>query len=204
MSYDANKDTVQNREYFKFGFKVKILQQGQETCDKMQIKNIEKGKVYKDWVHAGLRCKVIGSPIGNFNGYVAVPKGHVAFGKDYDSLPIDVHGGLTFGQQGQKEKDGWWGDSDLWWFGFDTAHAGDRVQSDYSREGHWWTLEEVISETERMAEQFAKLTLRQIIIQRLRWQPDWVLKNITIKRKLSACMNISKHYSQPKSPYATN
>lgn len=149
------------------------------------MKEIKSGFVYKDWSHAGLRCKVISGPFQNFNGYVAVPKNHVAYGKDYDHLPIDVHGGLTFGQQGQKESDGKWEDSDFWWFGFDTAHLGDKVT--YSdgieeHEGHWWTLEEVVKETECMAEQFSKLTLQAIIKKTLRWQPNWVLRNIVIRR----------------------
>jgi len=29
------------------------------------------------------------------NGYVAVPKEHPLYGKDYNNIDIDIHGGLT-------------------------------------------------------------------------------------------------------------
>lgn len=56
--------------------------------------------------------------LGVYNGYVAVPKHHRAYGLDYthellDS--IDVHGSLTFAR----------GTGDYWAFGFDTAHVDD-------------------------------------------------------------------------------
>lgn len=50
------------------------------------------------------------------NGYVMLPKSHIWYGKDYDDIPINVHGGLTYGEKN---------DSDYWVIGFDTAHAGD-------------------------------------------------------------------------------
>ncbi len=33
---------------------------------------------------------------GYANGYVAIPPEHPLFGKHYDYLEVDVHGGLTF------------------------------------------------------------------------------------------------------------
>jgi len=38
---------------------------------------------------------------GHSNGYIGVPKGHVWYGKHYDDIECDVHGGLTFGKQGE-------------------------------------------------------------------------------------------------------
>ena len=96
--------------------------------------------------------------------------------KYYDELPIDVHGGLTYGEI---EDDG------LCWFGFDCAHAWDRTleleRHGFPQEGHLWTLEEVIEETEKMAKQFSELTPRQIIEYKLEWMPDWFRDNIQIK-----------------------
>jgi hypothetical protein len=111
-------------------------------------------KVLKEWKAHGLRCKVLISPVGSINGYVAVPKSHSAWGANYDNLGIDVHGGLTFGQRGNS---GLWNDPDLYWFGFDTAHAGDWVNYSDRPSDHKWTLDEVIKETTYMAKQFAEM-----------------------------------------------
>jgi len=113
--------------------------------------------VCKEWSAHGLLCRVLDGPLKNFNGYVAVPKGHVAWGVDYDDLPIEVHGGLTFGQVGRNSDN--WPDDSLWWFGFDTYHAGDYVEytSEIKIDGRKWSLEDVIGETETMAAQFSKM-----------------------------------------------
>src|SRR5690606_33101439 len=81
--------------------------------------------VEKDWITAaGLRAVVLLVGGGRHRcGYVAVPEGHALHGKDY-SWPhdIEVHGGLTYAGGG----DGYpVGGDDLWWFGFDCAHAWD-------------------------------------------------------------------------------
>jgi len=99
-------------------------------------------KLLKDWTHAGLRCRVLQAS-HSINGYCAVPKNHPDFGKDYSDLDIDVHGGLTFGEQGGSDER--WPDSNLFWFGFDTAHYFSGI----------WSEDQVARETERMAEQFA-------------------------------------------------
>ena len=106
---------------------------------------------------------------------MGIPKGHIAYDKDYDDLPINVHGGLTYGQ---------FGEDGLKWFGFDCAHAGDATTY-FSFEGdHFWTLEEVIEETEKMAKQFSELTLRKIIEYKLEWMPDWFKENVQIKENV--------------------
>jgi len=113
----------------------------------------------KKWKHKGLQCRVLSSPFeGTLNGYVAVTEKHPAYGKSYDDLDIDVHGGLTFGSQGRKDSLRW-PNPKLWWFGFDTAHAWDYVKyrDGTESEGHHWTIEEVTAEVEKMAEQFYTL-----------------------------------------------
>jgi len=54
---------------------------------------------------------------GQLNGYVRIPKGHQFYGKGYDDIPIECHGGLTFA--GDIENDG------DFYIGFDTAHYRD-------------------------------------------------------------------------------
>jgi hypothetical protein len=65
-------------------------------------------------------------------GYVGVPPGHPLFGKEYNDLDIECHGGLTYAGTNMvgypvEEHDGWH------YFGFDCAHLGDATKSPYYR-----------------------------------------------------------------------
>lgn len=83
-----------------------------------------------------LPCIMVRNDMGNWCGYVAVEPGHPAHGKDYEDVDVDVHGGLTFSascnETGAIERSvchvpepGKPGD--VWWLGFDTAHAWDVI-----------------------------------------------------------------------------
>lgn len=66
------------------------------------------------------------------NGYVVIPKGHPAHGKDYDDINIQVHGGLTFSSLADEIMD--WEeitkkDSGCWVIGFDCAHYQDTPEN---------------------------------------------------------------------------
>jgi len=68
--------------------------------------------------------------VGWGNGYVVVDKDNKWYGKDYEQVECQIHGGLTFGQKITAEMLEHWPelnptDLDLWLFGFDTAHYGD-------------------------------------------------------------------------------
>lgn len=84
----------------------------------------------------GLTCLALRhSNIGQWCGYVAVPPGHPWHGLDYDDMPVEAHGGLTFvgrcqvddrpareqichvPQPGEPD--------DVWWIGFDCLHLWD-------------------------------------------------------------------------------
>lgn len=82
----------------------------------------------------GLPCLIVRNQLGSLCGYVAVEPGHPMHGKDYDEVPVTVHGGLTFAdscnESGPVEQSvchvpepG--KPSDVWWFGFDCAHYDD-------------------------------------------------------------------------------
>lgn len=82
----------------------------------------------------GLPCLIVRGPVGALCGYVGVPPSHPLHGKNYDDVPIDAHGGLTFAGGCQSTDDPAHGichvpdegeTDDVWWFGFDCAHAGD-------------------------------------------------------------------------------
>ena len=117
-------------------------------------------KVESDFIHNGMRCVVVFTRMGHRCGYVGINKEHRLYGVDYgqhikflakesvENAPIgkrgiipimcwdgeritpeiyfDVHGGITYAGSGNYPVD-----SDLWWYGFDCAHAGDR--NDYNK-----------------------------------------------------------------------
>ena len=81
---------------------------------------------HAEWTQevSGYKCRISrmeGS--GALCGYVGIPKEHRFWGKGYhgdneevDDISDNVHGGLTYSEEG---KDGYW------YFGFDTTHAND-------------------------------------------------------------------------------
>jgi hypothetical protein len=81
---------------------------------------------HAEWVQevSGYKCRISrmeGS--GALCGYVGIPKEHRFWGKGYhgdneevDDISDNVHGGLTYSEEG---KDGYW------YFGFDTTHIND-------------------------------------------------------------------------------
>lgn len=77
------------------------------------------------------------------NGYVAVSEDHPWFNKDYDSINVDIHGGLTFAGF---PNDGMPKDvEDMWVVGFDCAHFNDNSTT--------CPKEYVEAETQRLLEQ---------------------------------------------------
>lgn len=107
--------------------------------------------VQKEWEAHGFKCRVIAIKLSYYsscNGYVAIPKGHPSYGKDYDDIDVDVHGGVTYAKFGCDEPvmgEILRPNSELYWIGFDTLHAMDSIEK--------WPVEAVTLETERMAEQ---------------------------------------------------
>jgi hypothetical protein len=80
-----------------------------------------------------MACLALRNRLGAWCGYVGVEPGHSAYGKDYDDVAVDVHGGLTYSDRcfdGPEERSichipepGT--TDDVWWLGFDCAHAYD-------------------------------------------------------------------------------
>lgn len=64
------------------------------------------------------------------NGYIAIPKSSSWHGVNYNSIPVDVHGGLTWSSLVSDFCDAPDDiDDDSWIIGFDTAHSGDNLDS---------------------------------------------------------------------------
>lgn len=107
-------------------------------------------------------CILHRNHMGAWCGYVGVPSNHPWYRKGYDEVNAEVHGGLTYANECQGDichvPDP--GESDeVWWLGFDCAHAMDICPAHTS----WWplienratykTMEYAKQETESLAEQ---------------------------------------------------
>lgn len=111
-------------------------------------------KVEKVFDAYGYKCVVVFQKMGHRCGYVGIPKEHPLYGKtsterlpfklsDYPDAPVinyvamfsmmnednfdiqnwfKVHGGITYSKGSENYPIT---SDDLWWFGFDCAHAGD-------------------------------------------------------------------------------
>ena len=104
------------------------------------------------WEHQGVQCAVHFVPhLWIFTGYCLIPTGHPLekspdWGESCLSYELlDVHGGVTFGPEPAE------GGHIV---GFDTGHSGD--YSPMTGTGRRWSLDEVIAETNRLAEQIAE------------------------------------------------
>lgn len=83
-----------------------------------------------EWIDeaTGLLCLMVRVPdFGSWCGYVGVPYEHPWYGRHYSKVgDLDVHGGLTFSDRStdrvfHSEA------ANVWWLGFDCAHAFDLV-----------------------------------------------------------------------------
>jgi hypothetical protein len=85
----------------------------------------------EDWVDeaTGTACFIQRNHLGSWCGYASVKPGHPDYGKGYEDVEVEVHGGLTYAaacrghlchvpQPGEPDN--------VWWFGFDCGHAFDQ------------------------------------------------------------------------------
>lgn len=141
------------------------------------------------WVDeaTGLDCLIVRNQVGALCGYVGLPPGHPLHGasalysgrrRESALNDLDVHGGITFANSCQGDED----DPsrgichvpepgrprDVWWLGFDCAHAFDLTPADASltdewrhssvsgREAVYWTFGSVVDECRRLAAQLVE------------------------------------------------
>lgn len=80
-------------------------------------------KVLAKGEHLGYEWTITNNGYGIRCGYIKLPRGHPWWGKGYDEIPADVHGGITFAEHdkpcGQGQPD------DGFWIGFDCLHFND-------------------------------------------------------------------------------
>lgn len=79
------------------------------------------------WPHHGVRCAIVASPLGGWNGYVLLPWGHPWRACAWMETPLGAE--LS------------WGPDDQGWVGFDTGHGGDAWHPDDDTPPYqpgWW------------------------------------------------------------------
>lgn len=109
-------------------------------------------KIWTNW--AGLKLIIVYS--GHYCGYVRFPKRPVReSGYNGFMTYVPVHGGITFAE----------GDKDGFVYGFDCAHCDDWAE--YSPHGHKWTEDEVVMETEKLANN---------ILKAVKWEKRYLAK----------------------------
>lgn len=85
--------------------------------------------IYKE---QGLLCAALRNKLGNWCGYVGLPRGHPYFGLGVhsDDLTLECHGGLNYADDsiGYIAREIF---PDTWWLGFDTCHFGDLLVYEY-------------------------------------------------------------------------
>ena len=110
----------------------------------------------KDWVYTcnnGITfdCCIRRVPrSGHLCGYVKLTPDNDFFGKDYDNISVECHGGLTFAEGNDTE----------WIIGFDCAHLGDlqplyTQMEYYSNNGTYRDMEYVTFQCESICEQIS-------------------------------------------------
>lgn len=80
--------------------------------------------------YKGYPCVILFIPLGHRCGYVGLPTTSKFYCKNYGSIPVICHGGLTYGKTrlyGQLDKS-------IYWIGFDCAHAFDGKDLDKTME----------------------------------------------------------------------
>ncbi len=97
--------------------------------------------------------------LGFRTGYVRIPLGHPWYGLEYDAIPAEVHGGLTYADK-----------HDGWWIGFDCGHSGDAPDPKLpgffiggGMQGVVRTQDYVIMECRRLCEQAAIAGLEGLV-----------------------------------------
>src|SRR5262245_10570527 len=109
----------------------------------------QSGVEHDETLTDGLRLLVLRVPrIGTLAAYVGLPRGHPLAGAAPTNTPLEVHGGVTFADEGDGVRP-----RGYWWLGWDYAHAGDALPFAPRLGGHVWTVAEAVAEARAAAEQ---------------------------------------------------
>jgi hypothetical protein len=139
------------------------------------------------WEYAGIRCAIIASPMGGWNGYVQLPWGHPWRTRQWLEVPL---GGCTWGP----DPDGW--------VGFDTGHAGDAWHPDDDtppRAPSWWPQQgpwppEEAAAASAMVE---RIRTARLMMAAAFGQPLWTLPRLREKVNAWALAVATGHSQRP-------
>jgi len=114
---------------------------------KQQVNEWENEPDKVEFEYLGFKCLIIRHPeLKHLCGYVLLPGGHPYFGKHYDDIPVEVHGGLTFSLT----------EGDYHRIGFDCAHYWDFVpgsSSPLQKEGAYRNIRYVTNQLKKLVRQ---------------------------------------------------
>ena len=146
---------------------------------------------FKLWRNGDFYCCICRNGVlGNLCGYVGITDDHPFFGKDYDYVPAEVHGGLTYAESHCPWVNPEVFDKKIWWLGFDTAHSGDLSplygNSDYETYRNYAFVEKEIASLVEQLKSYKKLDLSHAIAEAKilgEWQRDKAAKEREEERK---------------------
>jgi hypothetical protein len=75
------------------------------------------------WVHEGLKIAILSVGGRHYCTYIGIPIDHPIAGYDYNDIPLDCHGSLTYAAAGNGDPL----DKNYYWYGWDYAHSGDYI-----------------------------------------------------------------------------
>lgn len=85
-----------------------------------QLVSLKEGTVLVDKFDEGVRIFILRGP-SSICCYLGIPIDHPLAGLNYNNIPIDCHGGFTFGGEG----DGGYRPGSFYYYGWDYGHSGD-------------------------------------------------------------------------------
>uniref|UniRef100_A0A6M3JJC4 Uncharacterized protein n=1 Tax=viral metagenome TaxID=1070528 RepID=A0A6M3JJC4_9ZZZZ len=121
-----------------------------------ELKATKVGTILHDKDEEGLRFIIMRGP-ASLCAYIGLPLNHPLADQNYNDLPIQAHGGLTFGRVGEDE----W-PKGYFWFGWDYAHGRDYSFGDDNFlpfQGHHrrWLVDDVIRDSQNTIYNFQQL-----------------------------------------------
>ncbi len=128
----------------------------QEICERPWLSEPN----HIEFEYDGFPCVIHRNTMGSLCGYVGLSRGHRYWKVDYRQIEdsIDVHGGLTFSDEGQiydELPEGKY--DDTWWFGFDCAHYSDIMPEHDDPESELQKLIRSRAETDFMIKKLLEL-----------------------------------------------
>jgi hypothetical protein len=124
--------------------------------DFKEIGPLPVGTILRDWHDDGVRIIITRGPLHPCV-YLGIPLDHPLAGHDYENLPIDCHGGLTFADKG----DGKYRPKGYYWYGYDYGHCNDFMFCDHPStqrlDGKKWTVKEIVDDAWRATWDLKKL-----------------------------------------------